>query len=54
MSQVALPAFANHDHSCPSGATVNDYIDHVRMSYAGVDQAFAAMRPGLNLATEYR
>ena len=39
-----------HDHSAPSGAALNDGVDYVRTSYAGVDRAFVAVRPGCYMA----
>lgn len=39
-----------HDFSSPSGSSLNDRIDYVKLSYDKVDAAFRAMRPGCWLA----
>ena len=39
-----------HDFSSPAGASVNDRIDYVRLSYDKVDATFGAMRQGCFLA----
>ena len=39
-----------HDYSLPAGRSLNDVINYIKLSYKGVDKAFAAMRPGCWLA----
>ena len=39
-----------HDFSAPTGGSINDHIDYVRLGYDKVDAAFSAMRRGCFLA----